>query len=138
MKERDRRNVSYAIHKALLELGIQSDTEFPQLQIRAYHFINVDDFDKKYQLCIPLEASKRLCFETRDHIAYTFALKYLNLANNLARKGKTNDAIRNFVRGLNYFMKRASKRFYEVRVSQYTFKIIKETSKDNIEVELNA
>jgi hypothetical protein len=138
MKERDRRNVSLAIHKALLELGIQSDSEFPQLQIRAYHFINIEDFDKKYQLCIPLESSKRLCFETRDHIAYTFTLKYMNLANNLARKGKINEAVRNFVRGLSYFMKRATKRFYEVRVTQYTFKIIKETSKDNIEVELNA
>lgn len=115
--------VATAIHNALRQLGIASEATFPQLQIRAYHFINIDDFDKSYHLCIPLKQSKRLCYQSRDHFAYAYALKHLNRANNLARAGHITKATQLIVMVIRYFIKHSEKSFIEERVAPYTFAI---------------
>lgn len=115
--------VSQAIHWALKQLNIISEANFPQIQVRAYHFINIDDFDKTFHLCIPLKQSKRLCYQTRDIWAYTYVLKQLNKANNLARSGYIIRASRLFYNAIKYFIQRSERTYMEERVSPYTFAI---------------
>jgi len=115
--------VSEAIHRALKVLNIISEAKFPQIQLRAYHFINVEDWDKSYHLCIPLKAMKRLCYVSRDHVAYTFALRWLNEANNLARSGWIDKAAQKITRAIRYFIKFSEKTYIEERTAPYMFTI---------------
>jgi len=132
MKAVYEQRVSEAIHRALRILSITSDAKFPQLQMRAYHFINVEDFDKSYHLCIPLRQSKRLCYLSRDHVAYTMTLKMLNEANNLARRGWVEKAAEKIARAVKYFIKHSEKIYVEERVAAYTFTIRAPTNEEVI------
>jgi len=124
--------VARAIREALEELNIVSYAEFPQLQIRAHHFINTRDWDKVYHLCIPIEKSKRLCYRSHDHYAYVYALKKSNEANNIARKGNTRKAKLLFRRAIRYFIERSDQIFIEERIEPFTFRIKLIKSKEAI------
>ena len=123
MRSLEELRVARAIKEALKELSIETHAEFPQLQIRAHHFINVKDWDKVYHLCIPIEMSKRLCYRSHNHYAYWYALKRANEANNLARKGNYRKAKKLFRKAIRYFIERSDEIFIEERVAPYTFKI---------------
>jgi hypothetical protein len=123
MRSIEETRVARALKEALQELKITTHTEFPQLHIRAYHFINTRDYDKTYHLCIPLEQGKRLCYRSRDHYAYAYTLTKANEANNLARKGKMVKARMLFRRAINYFIERSDEAYIEERIAPYTFRI---------------
>jgi hypothetical protein len=123
MRSLEETRVAKVIKDALKDLNIDTQAEFPQLHLRAYHFINVKDWDKTYHLCIPLEQSKRLCYRSHDHYAYTYALRKANEANNLARKGKLVKARMLFRRAINYFIEHSTMKYIEERVAPYTFRI---------------
>jgi hypothetical protein len=123
MRSLEEMRVARAIKEALRELGIETYAEFPQLQVRAHHFINVKDWDKVYHLCIPIEKSKRLCYRSHDHYAYVYALKKANEANNIARKGSIKKAKKLFRKAIRYFIERSDQIFIEERIEPYVFKI---------------
>jgi hypothetical protein len=123
MRSLEELRVARAIREALKELNIESHAEFPQLHIRAYHFINVKDWDKTYHLCVPIEKSKRLCYRSHNHYAYTYALKRANEANNHARKGSMRKAKKLFRKAIRYFIERSDQIFIEERIEPYTFRI---------------
>jgi hypothetical protein len=123
MRSLEEKRVARAIREALKELDIVSYAEFPQLQVRAHHFINVKDWDKVYHLCIPIEKSKRLCYRSHDHYAYIYTLKKSNEANNIARKGNMRKAILMFRRAIRYFIEKSDQIFIEERIEPYTFRI---------------
>ena len=123
MRSLEETRVAKAIKEALKELNIETYAEFPQLQIRAHHFINVRDWDKVFHLCIPIEKSKRLCYRSHNFYAYVYALKKSNEANNLAIKGNTRKARLLFRRAIRYFIERSDQIFIEERVEPYTFRI---------------
>jgi hypothetical protein len=123
MRTREERRVAEAIKKALESLGIESRAEFPQIHIRANHYINVEDFDKNFMLCIPIEESHRMCFKSRSQYAYVYALSLCNKANNIARKGDIAKASKLFKQAIAYFIARSSTTVIERKIAPRTFQI---------------
>lgn len=132
MRSLEELRVARAIKEALKELNIETYAEFPQIHVRAYHFINLRDWDKVYHLCIPIEKSRRLCYRSHDHYAYVYTLKRANEANNIARRGNVRKAKMLFRRAIRYFIERSDETFIEERIEPYTFRIRLIRSKEDI------
>jgi hypothetical protein len=105
--------VEVAIKDALKMLGIESNADPLQIYITANHRINVYDYDKNYVLCIPTNQNEKLCYRSKNHVAYTYSLSTCNKANNIARKGDIENATRLFKSAIDYFIRKSDMIYIE-------------------------
>jgi hypothetical protein len=111
------------LREVLRDVGINCNAGKVEIHVRAYHMIDSNSYESSYMLCFSETDKTKICYRTKNKIAYTLALKNIRRSFRYAEKGDIELAGKMLKKWIRYFINRADMIFRERRSAPDTISI---------------
>jgi hypothetical protein len=115
--------VGDVLKNVLRDVGINCSTGKVEIHVRAYHMMDSNSYESSYMLCFSETDKSKICYRTKNKMAYALALKNIRRSFRYAEKGDIELAEKMLKKWIRYFINRADMIFREKRSAPDTISI---------------